>query len=58
MGTANRAGMAAQVAHMRDNLALFEKHQPSRTPWFDDDLILGPSASPAAPERSFSAAKQ
>jgi hypothetical protein len=50
--------MTAQLAHMRENLALFEKHQPSRTPWSDDDLVLGPSASPAAPERSFSAAKQ
>jgi hypothetical protein len=49
MAAAQKAGMRAQLARMEQNLALYERHQPCRTPWADDDLVLGPSASPAAP---------
>ncbi|HVZ22425.1 MAG TPA: tetratricopeptide repeat protein [Vicinamibacterales bacterium] len=44
------AGLTTQLPHMQQNLALYEQHRPSRTPWSDDDLQLGPSASPAAPD--------
>jgi tetratricopeptide (TPR) repeat protein len=52
MAAAQKAGMTAQLARMEQNLALYERHQPCRTPWAEDDLVLGPSASPAAPDQS------
>jgi len=57
VAAAMRSRLTAQLPHMRQNLALYERHQPSRTPWSDDDLVLGPSASPAAPDQSFSPSK-
>jgi tetratricopeptide (TPR) repeat protein len=51
MAAAQKAGMTAQLPRMEQNLALYERHQPCRTPWSDDDLILGPSAAPAAPDQ-------
>ena len=56
MAAAQRAGMTTQVARMEQNLALYERHQPCRTPWGDDDLVLGPSAGSAAPDQSISSA--
>jgi len=57
VAAAMRSRLTAQLPRMRQNLALYERHQPSRTPWSEDDLVLGPSASPAAPEQSFSPSK-
>jgi tetratricopeptide (TPR) repeat protein len=54
MAAAQKAGMTAQLARMEQNLALYERHQPCRTPWVEDDLVLGPSAAPAAPDQSMS----
>jgi tetratricopeptide (TPR) repeat protein len=51
MAAAERAGMKPQLVRMSQNLALYERHQPCRTPWSDDDLVLLPgSSSAAAPE--------
>ena len=57
VAAAMRSRLTSQLPRMRENLALYERHQPSRTPWSDDDLVLGPSASPAAPEQTFSPSK-
>ena len=56
MAAAQKAGLTAQRARMEQNLALYERHQPCRTPWTDDDLVLGPSAAPGAPDQIGSAA--
>jgi tetratricopeptide (TPR) repeat protein len=40
MRAAKQAGLTSQLPHMTANLTLFERHQPSRTPWSDDDLVL------------------
>ncbi|HKF68290.1 MAG TPA: tetratricopeptide repeat protein, partial [Vicinamibacterales bacterium] len=40
MSAAKQAGLTSQLPHMTANLTLFERHQPSRTPWSDDDLVL------------------
>jgi cytochrome c-type biogenesis protein CcmH/NrfG len=40
MNAARQAGLASQLPHMTANLTLYERHQPSRTPWSDDDLAL------------------
>ena len=56
MAAAQKAGMTTQLARMEQNLALYERHQPCRTPWTDDDLVLGPSAAPGAPDQTMSAA--
>jgi tetratricopeptide (TPR) repeat protein len=42
MAAAQKAGMTAQLPHMEQNLALYERHQPCRTPWTDEDLALTP----------------
>jgi tetratricopeptide (TPR) repeat protein len=55
MAAAQKAGMTAQLPRMEQNLALYERHQPCRTPWSDDDLVLGPSAAPGAPDQTMSA---
>jgi tetratricopeptide (TPR) repeat protein len=47
MTAAKRAGLAAQLRHMEENLMHYERHQPCRTPWTDDDLALVPTAEPA-----------
>jgi tetratricopeptide (TPR) repeat protein len=57
VAAATRSRLTAQLPRMRQNLASYERHQPSRTPWSDDDLVLGASGSPAAPEQSFSPSK-
>ena len=40
MAAAGKAGFTAQLPHMTANLMLYERQQPSRTPWTDDDLAL------------------
>jgi hypothetical protein len=40
MAAAGKAGLTAQLPHMTANLMLYERQQPSRTPWTDDDLAL------------------
>jgi tetratricopeptide (TPR) repeat protein len=40
MSAARQAGLTSQLSHMAANLVLYERHQPSRTPWSDDDLAL------------------
>jgi tetratricopeptide (TPR) repeat protein len=55
---ATRTGMTTQIQRMRQNLALYERRQPCRTPWSDDDLVLGPSPSPAAPDRPYGAPRE
>ena len=58
IAAATRSRLTSQLPRMQQNLALYERHQPCRTPWSPDDLILGPSSSPAAPDQSFSSARQ
>jgi tetratricopeptide (TPR) repeat protein len=40
MSAAKQAGLAAHLPQMNANLTLYERHQPSRTPWTDDELEL------------------
>jgi tetratricopeptide (TPR) repeat protein len=40
IAAAQRAGFTGQIPHMTANLTLYERHEPSRTPWTDDDLAL------------------
>jgi tetratricopeptide (TPR) repeat protein len=40
MNATKQAGLTAQLPRMAANLTLYERHQPSRTPWSDDDLAL------------------
>jgi len=40
MNATKQAGLTAQLPRMSANLTLYERHQPSRTPWSDDDLAL------------------
>jgi tetratricopeptide (TPR) repeat protein len=54
MAAAKKAGMNAQLARMEENLARYERHQPCRTPWSSDDLVLGPSAAPGSPDQTMS----
>jgi tetratricopeptide (TPR) repeat protein len=58
IAAATRSRLTGQLPRMQQNLALYERHQPCRTPWSPDDLVLGPSLSPAAPDQSFSSARQ
>ncbi|HXD73783.1 MAG TPA: tetratricopeptide repeat protein [Vicinamibacterales bacterium] len=51
IAAARRSGLGAQLPRMEQNLALYERHQPCRTPWSDDDLVLS-AQSPAAPPSS------
>jgi tetratricopeptide (TPR) repeat protein len=46
MNATKQAGLTAQLQHMNENLTLYERHQPSRTPWTDDDLALVQTAGP------------
>ena len=39
-------GAASEIARVERNLALYQRRQPCRTPWPDDD----PAFSPAPPE--------
>jgi tetratricopeptide (TPR) repeat protein len=49
MSAARQAGLTSQLPHMAANLVQYERHQPSRTPWSDDDLAL--VQTPAQPLR-------
>ena len=40
MAAARRASLTDQLPHMAANLTLYERQQPSRTPWVDNDLAL------------------
>jgi tetratricopeptide (TPR) repeat protein len=48
IAAARRSGLTAQLPQMEQNLGLYERHQPCRTPWSDDDLVLS-SQAPGAP---------
>ena len=52
IAAAKRSGLAAQIPRMEQSLALYERHQPCRTPWSEDDLILS-SQQPSAPSSGF-----
>ncbi len=47
-----RASLMSQLPRMEENLALYERRQPSRTPWSADDLVLA-SQQPSAPSAGF-----
>jgi tetratricopeptide (TPR) repeat protein len=49
IAAAERAGLTTQLQHMNANLILYERHQPCRTPWTDDDLALVPTAEAVRP---------
>ena len=48
MAAAEKAGFTAQLPHMTANLMLYERQQPSRTPWTDDDLALAQTSTVTA----------
>ena len=48
IAAAQRAGMAAAAQRMTANLALYERHQPCRTPWIEDDLVSVPTSAVTA----------
>ena len=52
VAAARRSGLTAQIPHMEQNLARYERHQPCRTPWSEDDLVLS-SQQPSAPSSGF-----
>jgi tetratricopeptide (TPR) repeat protein len=41
---AQRAGLTSSVQRMTANLGLYERKQPCRTPWVEDDLIAVPTS--------------
>ena len=43
MAAAQKAGLTASVQRMAANLALYERSQPCRTPWIEDDLVSVPT---------------
>ena len=43
IAAARKAGLAATAQRMTDNLALYERGQPCRTPWIEDDLVAVPT---------------
>ena len=47
-----RSKLPVPLRRMEENLALYERHQPSRTPWSDEDLVLS-SQQPSAPTPGF-----
>lgn len=50
LGASEQAGMVQDVRRMTGNLRLYERRQPCRTPWPDDDLAHIPAMfAPAAP---------
>jgi tetratricopeptide (TPR) repeat protein len=51
IAAAQKAGLTASVRRMAANLALYERRQPCRTPWIDDDLVSVPTAP--APSSTF-----
>jgi tetratricopeptide (TPR) repeat protein len=56
MAAAEKAGLQESVRRMTVNLKLYERRQPCRTPWQDDDPVHNPgppvSAPPLRPTRS------
>jgi hypothetical protein len=44
LAAAQKAGLTATAQRMSANLALYERRQPCRTPWIEDDLISVPTA--------------
>jgi hypothetical protein len=48
IAAAQRAGLTATVQRMTANLALYERRQPCRTPWIEDDLVAVPTTTIAA----------
>lgn len=47
MAAAQQAGLTADVSRMARNLRLYERRQPCRTPWTNDEPVVGPAAAPA-----------
>jgi tetratricopeptide (TPR) repeat protein len=45
IAAAQRAGLAPTVQRMTANLALYERRQPCRTPWIEDDLVAVPTTN-------------
>jgi tetratricopeptide (TPR) repeat protein len=43
IAAAQKAGLTSAVQRMTANLALYERRQPCRTPWIEDDLIAVPT---------------
>jgi tetratricopeptide (TPR) repeat protein len=43
IAAARQSRLTAQLPRMQQNLALYERHQPCRTPWAEDDLGLSGS---------------
>jgi tetratricopeptide (TPR) repeat protein len=56
MAAAEKAGLQDVVRRMAVNLRLYERHQPCRTPWQDDDPVHNPgppiTAPPLQPSRT------
>jgi hypothetical protein len=56
MAAAEKAGLQDVVRRMAVNLRLYERHQPCRTPWQDDDPVHTPgppiTAPPLQPSRT------
>ncbi len=46
MAAATRAGLNDALRRMEGNLRLYERHQPCRTPWTDDESAAAQPASP------------
>jgi len=44
LAAAGRAGLADAVRRMRDNLRLYERRQPCRTPWTDAEAVVLPAS--------------
>jgi tetratricopeptide (TPR) repeat protein len=45
IAAAQRAGLTTTVQRMTANLALYERRQPCRTPWIEDDLVAVPTTN-------------
>ena len=39
MKSADRAGLTGAAKRLSTNLALYERHQPCRTPWAADEIL-------------------
>lgn len=47
MAAAQRAGLDSDVRRMAGNLRLYERRQPCRTPWTNDEPLVGAGSAPA-----------
>jgi tetratricopeptide (TPR) repeat protein len=45
IAAAQKAGLTGAVQRMAANLALYERRQPCRTPWIEDDLVSVPTSA-------------